>query len=124
MRMTPRVTLILQQAYSPLFEKTATTRRQESKERVQLVRTYTDLIETKNGGDTNAPLLRWFPSISKKRAGDKITTGQYVNYQTFSILHFRRLLKGFFNSISIELIDTKVERKLFVSVGMLELFCC
>ena len=40
MRMTPRVTLILKQAYSPLFEKTATTWRQESKGRVQLVRTW------------------------------------------------------------------------------------
>ena len=37
--MTPRVTLILKRAFSPLSEKIATTWRWEFKERVQMART-------------------------------------------------------------------------------------
>ena len=36
---------------------------------------YTNLIEYIIVGDTKAPLLRCFPSISKLKAGDNITTG-------------------------------------------------
>ena len=79
---------------------------------------YTDLIEYNIVGDTKAPLLRCFPFISKVNSGDIITTGQYMNYHTFSNLQFRPLLKNFFHSIHIDLRDTSCEKKSFVSVGI------
>ena len=36
---------------------------------------YTDLIEYKNVGDTQAPLLRRFLVISEIKAGDILTSG-------------------------------------------------
>ena len=39
-------------------------------------------------GDTKALLLRFFPFLSQLKSGDIITTGQYMNYQTFSNLQF------------------------------------
>ena len=53
---------------------------------------YTDMIECNIVGDTKSPLLCCFPFISKLKSGDIITTGQYMNYQTFSNLQFRTLL--------------------------------
>ena len=52
------------------------------------------LAEYSTVGDTKAALLRFYPFISKERAGDFITTGPYMNNQTFCKLQFRRLLKG------------------------------
>ena len=77
---------------------------------------FTDLIEYNIVGDTKAPLLRCFPVISKLKSGDILTTGQYMNYQTFSNLQFRTLLKIFFHSIHIDLRGTSGEKKPFVSV--------
>ena len=57
-------------------------------------------------GDTKTSLLRCFPFISKLMGGDIVTTRQYMNYQTFSDLQFRPLLKNSFRSIHIELGDT------------------
>ena len=82
---------------------------------------YTDLIEYNIVGDTKAPLLRCFPFISKLKFGDVITTGQYMNYQTFSNLQFRPLLKNSFHSYHIDLRDTSGEKILFVSVGIFRL---
>ena len=65
-----------------------------------------DLVEYSIVGDTKAPLLRCFPFISKLKGGDIITTGQYMNYQTFINLQFRPLLKNSFHSIHIDLRDT------------------
>ena len=64
--------------------------------RVHLLMIYSDLVEYNVVGDTKAPLLRCFPFISKLKGGDIITTGQYVNYQTFSNPQFRPLLKTLF----------------------------
>ena len=64
--------------------------------RIHSLMIYTDLIEYNIVGNTMAPLLRCFPFISKVKAGDIITTGQYMNNQTFSNLQFRPLLKFFF----------------------------
>ena len=58
--------------------------------------TCTDLIEFNIVGETKTPLLRCSSFISKLKVGDIITTGQYMNYQTFSNLQFRPLLKIFF----------------------------
>ena len=82
---------------------------------------YTDLIEYHIVGDTKAPLLRCFPFSSKPKSGDIIPTGQYMNYQTFSNLQFRPLLKNSFHSIHIDLRDTSGERIPFVSVGITRL---
>ena len=57
---------------------------------------YSGLVDYSIVGDTKAPLLRCFPCISKLKGGDIITTAQYMNYQTFSNLQFRPLLKNFF----------------------------
>ena len=59
-----------------------------------------------------------FLFISKLKSGDVITTGQYMNYQTFSNLQFRRLLKISFHSTHIDLRDTSGEKIPFVSVGI------
>ena len=64
---------------------------------------YTDLIEYNNVGDTQAPLLRCFPFIPGLKSGDKITTGQYMNYQTFSNVQKRQLLKNSFHGFHKDL---------------------
>ena len=82
---------------------------------------YSDLVEYNIVGDTKALLLRCFPSVSKLKGGDIITTGQYMNYQTFSNLQFRPLLKNSFHSIHINLRGTSGEKIPFVSVGITRL---
>ena len=86
--------------------------------RIHSLMIYTDLIEYNIVGDTKAPLLRRFLFISKLKSGDNITTGQCMNYQTFSNLQFRPLLKNSFHSIHIDLRDTSGEKIPFVSVGI------
>ena len=85
--------------------------------RIHSLMIYTVLIEFNIVGDPNAPLLRCFPFIPKLKAGDIVTTGQYLNYQTFSNVQFRQLLKNSFHSIHIDLRDTSGEKLPFVSVG-------
>ena len=80
-----------------------------------------DLVEYNIVGDTKAPLLRCFPFISKLKGGDIITTGQYMNYQTFSHLQFRPLLKNSFHSIHIDLRNPSGEKIPFVPVGITRL---
>ena len=79
---------------------------------------YSDLVEYNIVADTKAPLLCCFPFISKLKGGDIITTGQYMNYQTFSNLQFRPLLKTSFHSIHIDLRDTSGEKVPLISVGI------
>ena len=79
---------------------------------------YSDLVEYSIVVDTKAPLLRCFPFVWKLKGRDIITTGQYMNYQTFSNLQFRPLLKNSFHSIHIDLRDTSGEKIPFVSVGI------
>ena len=86
--------------------------------RIHSLMFYTDIAEYNIVGNTKAPFLRCFPFISKLKSGDIIPTGQYMNYQTFSNLQFRRLLKNSFHSIHIDLRDTSGEKILFVSVGI------
>ena len=87
--------------------------------RIHSLMVYTDLIKYIIVGDTNAPLLRCFPFISKLKAGAIITTGQYMNYQTFSNLQFRPMLKNSFHSIQIDLRDMSGEKKpLYLSVSL------
>ena len=74
---------------------------------------YSNVVEYNIVGDTKINFLRSFPFISKLKGGDIITTGLYMNYQTFSNLQFRPLLKNSFqkiNSIEIDLRDTSGEK--------------
>ena len=89
--------------------------------RIHSLMIYSDIVEYNIVGDTKAPLLRCFPFISKIKSGDILTTGQYMNYQTFSNLQFRRLLKKSFQSVHIDLRDTSGEKIPFVSVGITRL---
>ena len=89
--------------------------------RIHSLMIYTDIVEYNIVGDTKSPLLRCFPLISKLKSGDVITTGQYMNYQNFSNLQFRRLLKNSFHSIYIDLRDASGEKIPFVSVGITRL---
>ena len=89
--------------------------------RIHSLMIYTDLIEYNIVGDTKVPLLCCFVFNSKLKAGDLLTTGQYINYQIFSSLPFRPLLKRFSHSIHIDLRDTSGEKKAFVSVGITRL---
>ena len=89
--------------------------------RIHSLRINTDLIEYNIIGDTKVPLLRCFPFVSKLKSGDIITTGHYMNNQTFSNLQFRPQLKIFFHSIHIDLRDTSGEKLPFVCDGITRL---
>ena len=84
--------------------------------RIHSLMIYTDIVEYNIVGDTKALLLRCSPFISKLKPGDIITTGQNMNYQSFSNLQFRRLLEKSFHSIHIDLRGTSSEKIPFVSV--------
>ena len=86
--------------------------------RIHFLMIYTDLIDSSIIGDTKVLLLRCFPFISKLKTGDIITTGQYMNSQTFSKLQFRPLLNYSFHSIHIDLSDTSGEKIPIVTVGI------
>ena len=88
---------------------------------IQALMIHTDLIAYIILGDTKTPLLRCFFFISKLKAGDIIRTGQYMNYQTFSNLQFRPLLKNCFHRIHIDLRDTSGEKIPFLYVGITRL---
>ena len=88
---------------------------------IQSLMIYSDIVEYNKVGDTKAPLLRCFSFISKLKGGDIITTGQYMNYQTFSSLQFRPLLKNSFHTTHIDLRDPSGEKIPFVSVGFTRL---
>ena len=89
--------------------------------RIHSLMFYSDIVEYNIVGDTKTPLLRCFSLISKLKGGDIITTGQYMNYQTFSNLQFRPLLKNSFHSIHIDLRGPSDEKIPFVSVGITRL---
>ena len=91
--------------------------------RIHSLMIYSNLVEQNLVGDTKDPLLRCFPFISKLKGGDIITTGQCMNYQTFSNLQFRPLLKNSLHSIHIW--ETHLVKKypLYLSVS-LALFWC
>ena len=73
--------------------------------RIYSLMIYTDLIEYNIVGDTKAPLLCCFPFNAILEAGDIISTGPNVNYQTLSSQKFRPLLKNSFHSKHIVLRD-------------------
>ena len=72
-------------------------------------------------GRHEGPVAPLFPFYFKTRGQDIITTGEYMNYQTFSNLQFKPLLEKSFHSIHIDLRDTSGEKISFVSVGITRL---
>ena len=82
---------------------------------------YTDIVVYNIVEDTKANLLQCFPFISEVKSSDVINTGQYMNYQTFSILQFRKLLKNSFHTVHIDLRHTSGEKTPFVSLGVTRL---
>ena len=89
--------------------------------RIHSLMIYCNLVEYNIVGDTKAPMLRCFAFISKLKGGKIITTGQYMNYQTFSNLQFRPLIKKSFHSIDIDLRDTSGEKIPLVTVSNIQL---
>ena len=88
---------------------------------IHLLMAYSNLVDYNIVGDTKALLIRCFPFMSKLKGGGIITIGQYMNYQTFSNLEFRPLLKNSLHSIHIDLKNTSSEKIPFVSVGITRL---
>ena len=77
-----------------------------------------DIIEYNIVGDTKTSLLRCIPFISQIKNGDIIPTRQYMNYQSFTNLQIKKLLKKSCHSLKIELRDTTGEKIPFESVGI------
>ena len=86
--------------------------------RIHSLMIYSDTVEYKIVGDTKAGLLRYIPFISNIKNGDIISTGQYMNYQNFPKLQFKKILKNSFHSIKLELRDSYGEKVPFISVGV------
>ena len=78
----------------------------------------THLIEYKIVCDREALCCVAFAFIPKLKAGDIITTGEYMSYQIFRNLQFRPLLKKLFHSFHNDLRNTSSENIPFVSVGI------
>ena len=86
--------------------------------RIHTLMIYSDIVEYNIVGDTKAALLRCIPFISKVKNGDIISTGQYMNYQNFRNLQFKKILKNSFHSITFEVRDSYGEKVPFNSVGV------
>ena len=89
--------------------------------RIHSLMVYTGIVECNFVGDTKAPLLRCFPLTSKLKSGDITNTEQNMNYQTFSNLQFRRLMKNSFHSIHSDVRDPSGERIPLVLFGITRL---
>lgn len=86
-------------------------------QRIHSIMVYTDIIEHSLIGDVKAPILRCFPMTTKMRKGYLELT-QFMNYQTFEKLQFRKVLKSSFHSIKVELRDATGMPIPFVGVGL------
>ena len=79
---------------------------------------HTDLTEFTSIVDRKAPLLRYIDFKSPPKAGVYITTGQFMNYHTFSNLNSDRC-SIFFVCIHIDLKDTSGKKNpLYRSVSL------
>ena len=61
--------------------------------RIHTLMLYSDIVEYNIVGDTKAALLRCIPFKSKVKNGHIISTGQYMNYQNFPYLQFKKFWK-------------------------------
>ena len=87
------------------------------------VETLGDLIQYNIVGNAEVPLLRSFPFNSELNATDIVITGKYMNYQIFSKLHFRPLLKNFFIFLTLIWEPRKAEKKFVSVISFLLLWC-
>ena len=92
--------------------------------RIHFLMIYTNMNKYNIVGDTNVSLFRCSFSISKLKSVDIIRTGQYMNYQTFSDLRFRQLLKYSFHSFHMDLRVTSGEKTFLFLWVILDLFWC
>ena len=58
--------------------------------KIQSLIIYSHIVEYNIVGDTKTPFLRCTPFISKVKNGDIISTGQYMIYQSFANLQFKK----------------------------------
>ena len=84
--------------------------------RIHTLMIYNDIVEY-IVDDTKAALLRCILFISKVKNGDIISTGQYMIYQNFPHLLFKKILKNSNHSIKLDLPDSYGEKVPFNSVG-------
>ena len=73
---------------------------------IQSLMIYSDLVEYNNlqyKSSLATMLSLYLKAKGEGGGGDIITTGQYMNYQTFSTLQFRPVLESFIHSIHIDL---------------------
>ena len=89
-------------------------------QRIHSIMIYTDLIEHSIIGNAKAPILRCFPMISRLRDG-YLTLTQFMNYQTFDNLQFRKVMKNSFHSIKVELRHSTGELIPFGGIGVTRL---
>ena len=87
--------------------------------RIHSLMIYSLIIEYNIVGDTKTPFLRCIPFISKVKSGCINSTGQYMNYQSFTKLKFKKLLQNSFQSIKIDLRDSTGVQIPFVSVAII-----
>ena len=64
--------------------------------RIHTLMIYSDIVEDNIVVDTKSALLRYIPYISKIKNGDIISTGQYINYQIFPVLQFKKISEKIF----------------------------
>ena len=81
-----------------------------------------DLIEYNTFADTEPLLLRCFPFISRLTVGNNITTGSYMNCQTFSNLKIKSLLNIFF-SLSSKKLERQEQYKIYFLYLSVSLVC-
>ena len=86
--------------------------------RIHTLMIYSDIFEYNVVVDTKAAPLKCILFIFKIKNGDIISTGQYMNYQNFSNLQFKKILKNSFHSIKLELRNSYGEKVPFNSVGV------
>ena len=86
--------------------------------RIHNLKIYSDIVEYNIVSDTKTALLRCIPLVSKTKNGDITSTGQYLNYQNFPNLQFKKILKNLSHSLKLELRDFYDEKVPFNSVGV------
>ena len=89
-------------------------------QRIHSIMIYTDLIEHSIIGNAKAPILRCFPMISRLRDGH-LTLTQFMNYQTFENIQFRKVMKNSFHSIKVDLRHSTGELIPFGGIGLTRL---
>ena len=78
---------------------------------------HTDMIEQSFAINTETFFLRCLSSIPKRKSGDLITSGQYLNYQAFTYFYGTPLLENSFHGIRVHSGDPSRGKVLFVTVG-------